>query len=58
MTASSWLIRMKLGGSDDYTIVYGDENPTAGLAQPPCSCRIFSGVGWPAVSVAGGNDLL
>src|SRR5215207_3661533 len=38
MTASSWLIRMELGGSHDYTIIDGDENPTAGLAEPPCSC--------------------
>ena len=48
---------MKLGGSHDCTIVDGDEHPTAGLAQPPCSCRVFAGVGRPAVSVAGGKDL-
>jgi hypothetical protein len=32
MTASSWLIRMKLGGSHDCSIVDGDEYPAAGLA--------------------------
>jgi hypothetical protein len=58
MTASSRLIRMKLGGSHDCTIVDRDEYPTAGLAHPPRSCRVFSGVGRPAVGVAGGNDLL
>ena len=58
MIASSWLIRMKLGSSDDCTIVDGDEYPTAGFAHPPRSCRVFAGVGRPAVGVAGGNDLL
>jgi hypothetical protein len=58
MTASSWLIRMKLGGSNDCTIVDGDEYPTAGFAHPLRSCRVFAGVGRPAVGVAGGTDLL
>jgi hypothetical protein len=58
MTASSWLIRMKLGGSHDCTIVHSDKYATSGLAHPPRSCRVFSGVGRPAVGVAGGNDLL
>jgi hypothetical protein len=31
MTASSWLIRMRLGGSQDCTIVDGNKDPTAGL---------------------------
>ena len=58
MAASSWLIRMKLGGSYDRTIIDGDEHPTARLAQPSRSCRIFRGVGRPAVGVAGGKDSL
>jgi hypothetical protein len=36
---------MKLGGSYDRTIIDGDEHPTARLAQPSRSCRIFRGVG-------------
>jgi hypothetical protein len=39
MTASSWLIRMKLGGSQDCTIVDGDKDPTAGL--PSTTCRML-----------------
>jgi hypothetical protein len=58
MAASGWLIRMKLGGSHGRTVVDGDEHPTAGLAQPPCSRRVFTGVGRPAVGIAGGKDLL
>jgi len=56
MTASRRLIRMKLGGSHDCTIVDSDEYLTAGLAHP--SGRVFAGIGRPAVCVAGGNDRL
>ena len=34
------LIRMKFGGSHDCTIINGDQYPTAGLANPPRSCRL------------------
>ncbi len=57
MTPRTWLIGMKLGTSDDCTVLDGDEYPAAGLAHPPCSCRILSRVGWPAVGVAGYDDL-
>jgi hypothetical protein len=58
MTASSWLIRMKLGGSHDCTIVDSDEYPTAELAHPQRLCRVFAGVGRRAAGGAGGNYLL
>jgi hypothetical protein len=58
MTASSWLILMKLGGSHHGTILNGHEYAAAGFAHPPHLCRVFAGVGWPAVGFAGGNDRL
>jgi hypothetical protein len=58
MTAGTWLIRMKLGGSYDCAVPDGDEYPPAGLPRPPHSCRVFAGIGRPAVGVAGGKDWL
>ena len=58
MTAGSWLIVVKFGGSYDCTILDSDEYSPAGLAHPPRSCRFFTGIGRPAVGVAGGKDRL
>ena len=55
MTAGSWLIGVKLGGSYDCTILDSDEYSPAGLAHPPRSCRFFAGIGRPAIGVAGGK---
>jgi hypothetical protein len=58
MTASSsWLIRMKLGDSQDCTVVDRDKDPTAGLPSTTL-VPLATGVGRPAVGVAGDNDLL
>jgi hypothetical protein len=58
MTASTWLIRVKLGGSHHRTILDGDEDLPTGLAHPPRSRCFFSGIGRPTVGVASGKDRL
>jgi hypothetical protein len=48
---------MKLGTSDDCTVIDGDEYAAVRLIHPPCSCRTLSRVGRPAVGVASYDDL-
>jgi hypothetical protein len=57
MTASSWLIRMRLGGSQDCTIVDGNKDPTAGLPSTTL-VPLATGVGRANSRCRHGNDLL
>ena len=46
MTSSSWLIQMRLGGSDDRSVLDSDEYPTVGRQWIPCrpATHAFSAV--------------